>query len=60
MGGIPEKIYGARQAGIKKVLVPSDNAKDSPPGLKGIAVTPVTAVEEVLELIFSSKPRLIN
>ena len=26
VGGVQEKIYGARQAGIKKVLIPADNA----------------------------------
>ncbi|HBV97899.1 MAG TPA: ATP-dependent protease, Lon family [Desulfotomaculum sp.] len=60
VGGIPEKIYGARQAGIKKVLVPADNSKDAPTDLKGIVVSPVLAVEEVLEAIFTGKPRLIN
>jgi ATP-dependent Lon protease len=52
VGGIPEKIYGARQAGIKRVLVPADNAKDAPAGLREIAVTPVSSAEKILQLIF--------
>ncbi|MFZ5631966.1 MAG: Lon family ATP-dependent protease [Bacillota bacterium] len=55
VGGIPEKIYGARQAGIKKVLVPQDNADDVPANLKGITVTPVSTVEEVLMIIYGSQ-----
>ncbi|MCL6612566.1 MAG: Lon family ATP-dependent protease [Peptococcaceae bacterium] len=59
VGGIPEKIYGARQAGIKRVLVPEDNANDIPVSLRGITVTPVSSVEEILHLVFNS-PSVIN
>ena len=59
VGGIPEKIYGARQAGIKKVLVPIDNAADVPMNLKGINVTPVSSVEEILHVVFD-EPSVIN
>ncbi|NFE47634.1 hypothetical protein FC755_19755, partial [Clostridium sporogenes] len=30
VGGIFEKIYGARRKGIKKVIIPKDNVKDAP------------------------------
>ncbi|QOR33874.1 ATP-dependent protease, Lon family [Clostridium sp. 'deep sea'] len=30
VGGVQEKIYGARQAGIKKVLIPADNEMEVP------------------------------
>jgi ATP-dependent Lon protease len=54
VGGIPEKIYGARQAGIKRVLVPGENNKDVPGELKNITVTPVSTLEEVLEYVFGN------
>jgi len=54
VGGIPEKIYGARQAGIKTVLVPSENQKDIPVDLKGIQVIPVSSVEEIVRHVFQS------
>lgn len=60
VGGIPEKIYGARQAGIKKVLVPGDNTKDIPPGLKGIMVSPILGVEEIINSIFKNNSHLVN
>ncbi|MFZ5645034.1 MAG: Lon family ATP-dependent protease [Bacillota bacterium] len=60
VGGIPEKIYGARQAGIKRVMVPGENSKDVPQDLKGITVTPVITVEEIMQVVFSNKPQLIN
>ncbi len=52
VGGIFEKIYGARQAGIKKVLIPAENEKDVPQDIKGIQVVPVNSVEEMIENIF--------
>ncbi len=54
VGGIPEKIYGARQSGIKKVMVPGENVNDVPAGLKGIVVTPVSSAEEILQAVFNS------
>ncbi|MEW5899090.1 MAG: Lon family ATP-dependent protease [Bacillota bacterium] len=48
VGGIPEKIYGARQAGIKKVLVPAENLPEVPSDLTDLEVVPVATVEEVL------------
>ncbi|MCQ2560366.1 MAG: ATP-dependent protease, Lon family, partial [Clostridia bacterium] len=48
VGGIPEKIYGAKQAGIKTVLVPEENRKDVPLGLKNIEIIPVKNLAEVL------------
>ncbi|MGE5559922.1 MAG: Lon family ATP-dependent protease [Chloroflexota bacterium] len=50
VGGIAEKIYGAKQAGIKRVIVPSENAKDVPAAITGIEVIPVSDVEEAIAL----------
>ncbi|MCL6635735.1 MAG: Lon family ATP-dependent protease [Peptococcaceae bacterium] len=52
VGGIFEKIYGARQAGIKTVLVPAENEKDVPQDIKGIRVIPVGTVEEMVRHVF--------
>ncbi|MFA5881090.1 MAG: S16 family serine protease, partial [Eubacteriales bacterium] len=52
VGGIFEKIYGAKQAGMKKVIVPKENKKDVPVDLKGIEVVFVDTVEETLEHLF--------
>lgn len=49
VGGICEKIYGAKQAGMVKVVIPKDNKNDIPSGLKGIEVVIVSTVEEALE-----------
>ncbi|MBO8137142.1 MAG: ATP-dependent protease, Lon family [Desulfotomaculum sp.] len=55
VGGIPEKIYGARQAGIKKVIIPEENAKDVPVGIKGVTIIPVKKVEEMLPHVFGEE-----
>ncbi|WP_297635623.1 Lon family ATP-dependent protease [uncultured Clostridium sp.] len=52
VGGIFEKIYGARRKGINLVLVPEDNKKDIPEGLTDIEVKSVSAIEEIIELVF--------
>ncbi|MEW6523530.1 MAG: Lon family ATP-dependent protease [Bacillota bacterium] len=48
IGGVFEKIYGAKQAGMKKVILPFENAKDTSPSIKGIEVVFARTVEEVL------------
>lgn len=53
VGGVFEKIYGAKQAGIKTVFIPEENLKDVPLDLKGIEVISVKNVAEILENIFS-------
>jgi len=52
VGGVFEKIYGAKQAGIKKVLIPQENSRDVPRDLTGIEVVPISTVEEALTHIF--------
>jgi ATP-dependent Lon protease len=56
VGGLPEKIYGARQAGLQRILVPLENQGDIPPGIKGCQVIPVRDVEEVLSLVLAPEP----
>ncbi|AUW92594.1 MAG: ATP-dependent protease, Lon family [Sulfobacillus thermosulfidooxidans] len=48
VGGIPEKIFGARQIGLTTVLVPEDNAGDVPPGIRDMRIILVKTVEDVL------------
>ena len=52
VGGIFEKIYGARRKGIKLVAVPKDNEKEVPLGLKDIEVKSITRIEELMEIVF--------
>ncbi|MTK12974.1 MAG: ATP-dependent protease, Lon family [Clostridiaceae bacterium] len=52
VGGIFEKIYGARRKGIKLVIVPEDNSKEVPQGLEDIEVKAVNNIEQLIELVF--------
>lgn len=51
IGGVPEKLYGAKQAGVKRVLLPQENAKDVPADIRGLEVIPVTDVSEAIAAI---------
>ncbi|MGB9867985.1 MAG: Lon family ATP-dependent protease [Bacillota bacterium] len=55
VGGIPEKLYGARVAGVKRVVIPLDNGKDVPSGIRALEVIPVQSVEECLPIVFAPR-----
>jgi len=52
IGGLKEKLLAAHRGGIRKVLIPKDNAKDLPEipdkVKKGLTIVPVNTIEEVL------------
>lgn len=47
VGGVPEKAFGACQAGMKTLLIPEKNKDDIPPDAFGLRVIPVKTIEEV-------------
>jgi ATP-dependent protease, Lon family len=52
VGGIYEKIFGAKQVDVRKVLIPQENMEDVPQSLQGIDVVPVGTIEEALQHVF--------
>ena len=52
VGGIQEKIYGAMQARVRRVLVPMDNEREIPKDLEGIEVVPVERAQDAWSLVF--------
>lgn len=66
IGGLKEKLLAAHRGGIKKVLIPYDNAKDLPeiPAnvKEGLEIIPVKTVDEVIEhaLVRVPKPIVWN
>ena len=52
VGGIFEKIYGARRKGIKLAIVPKENKKEVPQKLTDIEVKSVDTIEELMEIVF--------
>ncbi|MEO9262790.1 MAG: S16 family serine protease, partial [Candidatus Baltobacteraceae bacterium] len=48
VGGVVEKLYAARQAGMRAMLLPKENARDVDASLATIDVVPVTTVEQAM------------
>lgn len=59
VGGVPEKIYGARQAGMRKVIIPLENKTDVPSDVKGIEVILVSTIEEVLPHVVGGRGKKV-
>ena len=53
VGGIFEKIYGAKRMGINLVLVPKDNENEIPLNTSDIEVKTVSTIEEVMDIVFN-------
>ncbi|MBQ7199734.1 MAG: ATP-dependent protease, Lon family, partial [Selenomonadaceae bacterium] len=53
VGGVFEKAYGAKQAGIKTLVIPKENAKDIPQGHLGLQIFPVDTAEDAFKYIFA-------
>lgn len=53
VGGIFEKIYGARRMGIKIVAIPKDNEKEIPLNTEDVEVKVITSIEELMEIAFN-------
>lgn len=49
VGGVMEKAFGARQAGMKGILIPAENKADIDAKNLGIEVIPVTHIRDVLD-----------
>ncbi|NSW91474.1 MAG: ATP-dependent protease LonB [Firmicutes bacterium] len=59
VGGIIVKLEAAKQAGIKKVLIPKENWQELYNNM-GIDVIPVDSISEVLDITFNGNSKNIN
>lgn len=55
VGGVFEKAYGARQAGISRLIIPLENAKDIPAHHLGLEIYPVDTAQEALALLMEKE-----
>ena len=53
VGGVNEKAYGAKQAGIKTLVIPKENEKDIGENHLGLDVHAVETAEEAFKYIFA-------
>ncbi|MGF7160069.1 ATP-dependent Lon protease [Rhodoligotrophos appendicifer] len=64
IGGLKEKLLAALRGGLKKVLIPEDNAKDLadiPENVKnGLDIVPVARIDDVLKHILVRMPEPIE
>jgi ATP-dependent Lon protease len=64
IGGLKEKLLAALRAGIKTVIIPSENEKDLaeiPNNVKsGMTIVPAKTVEEVLKVALVRQPEAID
>ena len=64
IGGLKEKLLAAHRAGIKHVLIPSDNLKDlkevSQNILKDLEIHPVNHLDEVLQLALTEPLQILK
>jgi len=56
VGGIIEKLYAARQAGMRAIIIPRENLREIDPSLSGIEVVAVSHVDEVLDRLKARGP----
>ena len=53
VGGVFEKAYGAKQAGIRTLVIPRENDKDIPEGHLGLDIHAVETAEEAFAVLFA-------
>ena len=60
VGGVFEKAYGAKQAGIKTLVIPKENSKDIPRGHLGLKIFPVETAEDAFKKIFADPIEFVD
>lgn len=56
VGGVVAKVEAAKQAGVKRVLIPEENWQSIFTAQDGIEVIPISHVEEALRLALTDRP----
>ena len=61
IGGLPEKLMAAQRAGVKQVLIPSDNEEDlqdvAKEVLEQLEITPVRGLNDVFAICGIAEPQ---
>lgn len=55
VGGVFEKAYGAKQAGVDVLIIPKENDKDIPADHLGLSVRPLESAEDALKILFGKE-----
>lgn len=57
VGGVIEKVYAARQAGMRLVLIPKENEREIRAGTTGVEIVPIANVTEAIEALRPARKR---
>jgi ATP-dependent Lon protease len=60
VGGVVEKLYAARQAGMRAVIIPKENARELDRVTLGLDVIPVSTVQEALAAYGLEAPKRLS
>jgi len=55
VGGVIEKVYAARQSGMRAMIVPKENVREVDASLAGVDIVPVTNIEQALKFMHTKK-----
>ena len=55
VGGVVEKLYAARQSGMRALLLPKENVREIDASLAGVAIHPVTSVDQALRFMHTKR-----
>ncbi len=55
VGGVIEKLYAARQSGMRAMILPKENVREVDASLAGVDIVPVTSVEQALKFLHIRK-----
>ncbi|MBI3923953.1 MAG: ATP-dependent protease, Lon family [Armatimonadetes bacterium] len=55
VGGVAEKLHGAVQAGMRAVLIPSENMEEVRSKVEGLQVVPVRSVVQAFEFVWPQR-----
>ena len=51
VGGVFEKAYGAKQAGMKGIIIPKENEMDIPEGHLQLDIRSVETIQDILKIM---------
>jgi len=60
VGGLYQKIYGARQSGVREVVIPEENKDDLPAAVPGVKLRLVGSIEEVLDIVLAGSGKVAS
>jgi PDZ domain-containing protein len=58
IGGVSEKIIGAKKAGAQTLFVSRENCRELPATAKGISVIAIDRIDQAIEYLLASSPTL--